>query len=364
MINYYMPTKIIWGDNVVKDNQEIFKEMGKKALIVTGKSSSKKNGSLNDVIETLKLTSIEYDIFDQVEENPSIDNIMDGASKGKNIDFIIGIGGGSPIDAAKAIAVVIKNKNLKPRELMFEKPGLDSIPLISIPSTAGTGTEVTPYSIITDHEKKTKSNFCQRVYPKYALIDVKYFITMPKSIRINTSVDALTHLIEGYLNINSNILNEYIAEEGIKLWGECVDDLNNDVISNETMNKLILASTLGGILISQTGTSLPHGMGYFLTYNKAIPHGKANGVVLEEYMKICKNVKKINKILNLLGFDNLSELGNYMTEILGTINLTEEEISEYSKSMFNNKNKLKNHPEEVSLEDIYNMYSNSVLKVK
>lgn len=359
MLNYYMPTKIIWGKNVIVDNYKLFSEMGKKALIVTGRSSSKKNGSLDDVIMALKKGGIKYSIFDEVEENPSVSNVVKGANSGLDSDFIIGIGGGSPIDAAKAIAVIIKNNNIDPRELMFEKTVSSALPVIAIPTTAGTGTEVTPYAIITDHVNKTKKNYCQKVFPKYAIIDVKYFLTMPKKVRISTAVDALTHLVEGYLNINANLLNDYIAEEGFRLWGESKNYLNEDIIQENIMEKLIMSSTLAGMLISQTGTSLPHGMGYALTYFNNIPHGKANGVILKEYMKLC-NKDKVNKIIELLGFNTLEEFGNYLKTIIGTVTITNSEANKYSETMFNNKGKLKNHPYDVTLEDIYNIYINSL----
>ena len=360
MLNYYMPTKIIWGNNVLLDNSNIFKEYGNKALIVTGKTSSKINGSLDDTIKTLELNKIEYKIFDQVEENPSIENVTQGASAYMEADFIIGIGGGSPIDAAKAIAVIIKNPNDNIRDLMYKDKNKKSIPVIAVPTTAGTGTEVTPYSILTDHENETKKSIVQLVYPEYALLDTKYFMTMSKKLRINTGIDALSHLVEGFLSNNANLLNDYIAIEGLRLWGLSKNNLDDENIEKEKMEHLILSSTLAGIVITQTKTSLPHGMGYPLTYYLDIPHGKANGILLAEYMKIC-NKERVNTIIETLGFKSVDELGEYLLSLLGGINITNDEIDLYTKAMTENVAKLSNHPYAVTYEDIYEVYKKSLM---
>jgi len=137
-------------------------------------------------------------------------------------NFIIGIGGGSPIDAAKAAGVLINNPNAT-RYNLFDSPHFKSIPVIAIPTTAGTGTETTPYSIVTDNELQTKHGICQRIFPEIALLDVKYLMFLPEKITINTTIDALSHLIEGYLSSKANIVSDALAEKGLKLFGECLN---------------------------------------------------------------------------------------------------------------------------------------------
>ena len=123
-----------------------------------------------------------------------------------------------------------------------------------------------------------------------------------------------------------------------------------------------MASVMGGIQIAQNGTSLPHGMGYPLTYFKGLPHGLANGILTIEYLKCFKDTTKIERMLNILGFDNLGELEAVFNSLIDVkVDITEEEINEYAKEFFANKAKLKNHTEEVSLEDIVRIYSKSLL---
>ncbi len=147
---YIMPTQIYFGKDVVLKNKEVFSTIGSKALIVTGRSSAKKNGSYDDVKKALIETGIEYVLFDEVEENPSLETIEKGSNIGKdnNVDFVIGIGGGSPMDAAKAMAVFIKNPEIN-KDNIFSSGKLKSIPVVAVPTTSGTGSEVTQYSIVT-----------------------------------------------------------------------------------------------------------------------------------------------------------------------------------------------------------------------
>lgn len=361
---FLMPTEIHFGEDVVLKNKEVFRSIGSKALIVTGRSSSKKNGSYDDVKEALSQTGVEYVLFDEVEENPSLDTVEKGSNIGKrnHVDFVIGIGGGSPMDAAKAIAVFIKNPEIN-QENIFSAGKLESIPVVAVPTTSGTGSEVTPYSIVTSHKEKTKKNLGQRISPKLAFVDYKYTYDLPYDITVNTALDAFSHLVEGYLNTNSTYMSDIYGEKGFELFKYCFEKLICKDLNQEFRKKVMLASVLGGIQIAQNGTSLPHGMGYPLTYFKGLPHGLANAVLTVEYLKSFKNQTKIDRMLNILGFSHLGELEAIFDKIIDVkVDINADEINEYSQRFFTNKKKLKNHPEEVRLEDLVRIYSKSLLK--
>lgn len=362
--NYSMPTKIYFGEEAVLKNKEVFINIGSKALIVTGRSSAKKNGSYDDVVKALSEVGIEHILFDEVEENPSLETIEKGSNMGKanNVDFVIGIGGGSPMDASKAMAVFIKNPEIN-MDNIFAGKQLESVPVVAIATTSGTGSEVTQYSIVTSNKEKTKKNLGQSIFPTVAFLDSKYTFDLPYNITVNTAIDAFTHLVEGYLNTNSTYMSELYGEKGFELFKYCFEKLVNKDLNKEFRSKVMLASTLAGIQISQTGTSLPHGMGYSLTYFKGLPHGLANGVLTIEYLRSFKDKAKVEKMLEILGLNTLNELEEIFTRLFNVdINITEEEILEYSKVFVSNKGKLKNHPEEVSLEDVVRIYSKSLLK--
>ena len=361
---YSMPTKIYFGEDSVLKNKEVFSKIGSRALIVTGRSSAKKNGSYDDVVKALSQVGVEHIIFDEVEENPSLETIEKGASVGKasNVDFVIGIGGGSPMDASKAIAIFIKNRDININNIFCGKE-LESIPVVAVATTSGTGSEVTQYCIVTSNKEKTKKDLGQSIFPAAAFLDSKYTYGLSYDVTVNTAIDAFTHLVEGYLNSNSTYMSDVYGERGFELFEYCFEKLVNKELDNEFRSKVMLASTLAGIQISQNGTSLPHGMGYALTYFKGMPHGIANGVLTIEYLKSFKNKTKIERMLKILQLNNLEELEAIFEKLLNIkVQITVEEIMGYSKSFISNKAKLKNHTEEVTLEDIVQIYSRSLFK--
>ena len=359
-MTYFMPTKIIEEDNIVIKSSELFAELGKKALIVTGRNSAKLNGALKDVQTSLEQSSIGYEIYDQVLENPPYEQLVEGAQVGMGCDFVIGIGGGSPLDAAKGIALIIKNPTADPFELIYKTKGSEAVPVIAIPTTGGTGSETTPYAVYTDHNLKTKTSMTQRVFPLYALLDVKYYMHLPKAIRNSTCVDALTHSIESYMNTNATKYSDYIALESIRLWGEHKEALLNDDNDEEAMKAFMSASTLAGMAISQTGTSIPHSMGYPLTYFHGLYHGAANAVFMASYLNQCGNKWKVASIIETLGFESVQDFGDFVVQLIGRYEITDEEIDRYSDLLMSNERKLKNHPDPLTKEDVVRIYRESV----
>ena len=360
-INFFMPTKVIMENNAVLNNADLFLKYGKKALIVTGKHSAEVNGSLEDTVKALNKSNIQYVVFNEVEENPSLETIEKATDIGRDFgcEFIIGIGGGSPLDASKAIAVMMKNPEIT-KENIFTSGKLAALDVIAIPTTSGTGSETTQYSIVTVHKEKTKMNLGQEVFPKVALLDAKYTEFMPVKTTISTAVDAFSHLVESYLNKNANILTDGVIEKALVIWGKAIPALLKGEFSYTDRENLMIASTMAGMVIAQTGTSLPHGMGYPLTYFKNMPHGLANGCLYKEYLAVFKDRKKIDNIWALLGLKSYEEMIEILSALTKVdIEITEEEIKDYTDSMWNNKSKLKNHPEEVSFEEIYNIYYNT-----
>ena len=162
----FMPTIVFSEEDCVRNHANELALMGTKAMIVTGKHSSRANGSLNDVEEALKSQNVSYVIFDDIEENPSVETVVKACDMGikEKVDFIIGIGGGSPLDASKAIALLIANPD-KDETVLYENIPLGYIPLACVPTTCGTGSEVTPYSILTLHKQRTKRSISHKISP-------------------------------------------------------------------------------------------------------------------------------------------------------------------------------------------------------
>ena len=367
MFKFHMPTRVLVGENVVlKNPSELI--VGKRALIVTGKSSGKKSGALDDVIKVLEEAKIPYHVYDKIENNPEINDMAKGAKYARvcGCDFIIAIGGGSPLDAAKAIAVYAANE---PRENSdFELYDIfkgtyknKPLPMVAIPTTAGTGSEVTPYSILTLHKEKTKKSFtCIDAFFKTAFLDGRYTRNLPLQVARNTAVDAMCHLIEGYTNKKASGITDYMALEGLNIIGKHLDKLENGNFDVDTCTQLLWASTLGGIVISQTGTTIVHSMGYELTYFKNIPHGMANGYLLCEYLKRVDK-QRVESCLNALGLNSLADLQAYLEKILPRVaDFTEKELVEWSNISIKARN-VASCPYDVTQELEIEIYKNSLL---
>jgi len=328
-------TKVLFGKGCLIQNKELVAKCGKRALIVTGKNSAKASGALSHVEEILKEYNIDYSIYDRVENNPSLENVAEGGKAAREFkaDFIIGIGGGSPLDASKAIAVLAVN-DIEPLDLyknVFENKPL---PIVAIPTTAGTGSEVTPYSILTRDDIKTKMSFGNEdTFPKLAFIDATYTESMPYETAVDTAVDALSHAMEGYLSKRSTPVSDVLALEAMKVFSECTNAIIDNNIDFNIREKLLYVSMLGGMVISHTGTTIIHGLGYSLTYFKGIPHGRANGYFMQEYLKFNYEAvgEKINKILELFKVSSIDEFGDIIEKMVKKdLSLSSEEIKNYA----------------------------------
>lgn len=368
MPSYFMPTRIITGKNCVFENKEKL-IWGKRAFIVTGKSSGRLSGALPDVESILNEAKIPYYVYDKIDNNPEINATAEGGRVCRefNADFIIAIGGGSPLDAAKAIAVYASNPVNEDFTLYdifggsYKNPPL---PMCAIPTTAGTGSEVTPYSILTLHKEQTKRSFSSpHAFFKVAFLDGKYTKCLPLQIARNTAVDAMCHLIEGYTNKKSSYTTDYMAIEGLKIIGKHLSTLINGEFNEQICEELLWASTMGGMVISQTGTTIVHSMGYQLTYFKDIPHGMANGYLVYEYLKRVNDVceSKVNNIISALGLENLGKFKDYVDKILPRkVIFTTDDIKEWVKTSIKAKN-VSSCPFPVSEEIEYEIYKSSLL---
>lgn len=357
---FSVPTNIIFGKGCVRDHMEIFTYCGSRAAVVTGRHSAKASGALGDVEDVLKHVGIAYEIYDYVENNPSMETVADIAEKAKafQADFVIGIGGGSPMDAAKAVAVLVANSFKV--ESLFGNTFNKALPIVEIPLTSGTGSEVTPYSVLLRKDMETKVSFGNRhTYPTYALLDSEYTKSMSVKSTISTAVDAFTHVLEGYFANRSKCFSSMMALEGIRAFGECLPELGGPEYSDEIREKLMYVSLLGGLTIAQTGVTLPHGMGYCYTYFKNIPHGIANGLFLREYMKLIEPAagEKIGTALALLGFDSIDAFADRLETLIGKPpKLTEEEIAQYTELAQIQKGSMTNTPGGVDADVIRSIW--------
>lgn len=369
-INFFMPTKVLMAQDCIRKNAILFKELGTKALIVTGANSAKNNGSLQDVTDALQEVAIPFVLYDKVMANPTVACAYEGAhiAKENGVDFVIGIGGGSPMDAAKAIALLAAS-DISEDELFSGSYKEKALPLALIPTTAGTGSEVTPYSVLTNIKLQTKTSIATPlIFPKLALLDAKYMKSLSMTATINTALDALSHAIEGMLSIRATELSNSIAVESIKKLVPCFRYLSpgkeQDIINltADIREKLLYGSMLAGIVISHTGTTVVHPMGYSLTYFKNVDHGRANALLLPSFMRFFmkSDPDTVKRILAAMGHDTIDEFEAMFLRLLGEREqVTEMDLERFAGIAVNAKN-ITNSKVVLNKEDIINIYNRSL----
>lgn len=359
----YMPTNVYSENNCVLNHRKELAELGTRALIVTGKHSSRVNGSLEDIKKALQEESISYAVFDEIEENPSIETVMRSRELGvKNgVDFVVGIGGGSPMDAAKAIALMIANP-MENENVLYEKRTLPALPVAEVPTTAGTGSEVTPYAILTIHARRTKQSISHKIYPRLALVDSRYLKTASLDMLIDTAVDALAHLIESFLNTNANAYNRMYSEKGLSLFAKIREELMECrcqgretvlTLSDEVFDCLMQIAVTAGMAITHTGTSLPHGLSYPVTYEMGVPHGKAVGIFLPGFLECYQDRGEVSRVLDRMGFASVEHFADYLDELLGKVEISDELWKKDVDLIMENQAKLKNYPFAMEKETLY-----------
>jgi len=333
--SFQVKTRIIFGKDCLLAHASEFQKPGKRALVVTGKTSAKKSGALRSLEGILQEQRIEYLVYDAVENNPSLENVKEGGDAAKEFgaDFIVGVGGGSPLDASKAIAVLAANA-ISPLALFQNTFANRPLPVIAIPTTAGTGSEVTPYAILTRKDLQTKMSFGNEdTVPKIAFLDAAYLETLPADVTVHTAIDAFSHALEGYVNTRSTIMSDMFALESMRIFGECLPAVRNLRFGFDVREKLLYMSMLAGIVIAHTGTSSAHGLGYSLTYFKGIPHGKANGLLLGEYLRKIYGAaqKKVDTIYQMIGTEGVDSFKALLADLLPCDErLTREELVLYA----------------------------------
>jgi alcohol dehydrogenase class IV len=275
-------------------------------------------------------------------------------------DFIIGIGGGSSLDAAKAVAAFAANRDIEPLDIYdTPKRTKHSLPLVLIPTTAGTGSEVNAYSVLTLPDGKQKKTFtCSDSWAKVAFLDPQYTVSMPQAGVVSCALDAFAHGIESYLSPKSNFISSMLAMYAMKkIW----DILSSypDNFTYEMREDLLYASCAAGIAISVTGTGFPHPLGYSLTLIDGIPHGAACAIFEGDYIEYNERTEagaaKLEEICAALD-TTTGVMKEFLPALSGVdLKLTDEKITEYIELVAGAKN-YSNSPYVINKDEMYDIY--------
>ena len=294
-LNSFMPAKLVTGAGCVRKSAKELAKLGKTCLIVTGKTAAKASGALQDVTDTLVQNGQNWQVFDEIGQNPKLTDCMAAAQMAitAGADFIIGIGGGSALDAAKCIAVLAANSGMTQAQLYAFDWANAPLKIALVGTTAGTGSEVTKVSVITTPDGRKKSFHHEAIFPVLALGDPTYTMSLPSMVTRATAVDALAHCAESFFSRAANHISRMYAVEGIRLLlpvFRTMAETGCDNLDYVTREKLYCASIYGGLAINVTGTCFPHTMGYLLTESFGIPHGTACAVFQKDFFTYNKKV--------------------------------------------------------------------------
>ena len=275
--DYSLPVNLHFGVGRTEELGKLTAVWGRKALVVTGRGSSKKTGLLERAGWLLQRQGVECVLFDQVTPNPLSSTAERGTvlAMQENCDVVVAIGGGSIIDCAKAIAFMVRNRGDIFDYIYGRKSGTQALPLIALPTTCGTGSEGNSFAVLTDPKTKDKKSLRNPAnIPKASIIDPELMVTMPDSTAASVMFDALCHNMEAYLSTNAQPLVRLQALEGVRLLSQNMREALKDRRNMEAWSKVCLGSTMGGMSIGVAGVTLPHGMEHPASGLRDIVHGR------------------------------------------------------------------------------------------
>lgn len=326
MARFTLPRDIYFGKDAISELKNL--KGYKKAIIVTGGSSMKKGGFLQRVEDVLKETGIETLLFEGVEPDPSIETVFRGAKAMQEFepDVIVAIGGGSPIDAAKAMWVFYEYPNLTFDDIKepFSMPKLrKKAVFVAIPSTSGTATEVTAFSVITDYSTHIKYPLADfEITPDIAILDESIPLTMPKKLTAHTGMDAMTHAIEAYVATARSSFSDPLALKAISdIYDSIVASYNEDA---EARGKMHIAQCLAGMAFSNALLGIVHSLAHKVGAQYGIPHGCCNAImlpyVIQYNSRVCmERFADIARIMGLPGRTN-EQLTNSLVQAIKDLN--------------------------------------------
>ena len=311
MVNRFILNEVSYfGAGARKELPEVLNRMGvKKALVCTDKGLLKV-GTAQKVTEVLDQCGFPYEIFSEVKPNPTVTNVKDGikAFADANADCIIAIGGGSAMDTAKGIGIVTNNPEFSD---IVSLEGVaptkkKSVPIIALPTTAGTGAEVTINYVIIDEERQAKMVCVDpNDIPAVAIVDAELMYSLPKSLTAATGMDALTHAIEGYITKGAWVMSDMYELQAIKMIAEFLPLAVEEPTNPKGREGMALAQYIAAQAFSNVGLGLVHGMAHPMGSLHDIPHGVANALLLPTIMEfnMPKCIEKFGIIAQTMGVD-------------------------------------------------------------
>ena len=311
IFRHFVPTKVVFGrKSFLKLSSEI-ESLGldsSKTAIICGKSAVN-HGYVETVVNSLKG---EVEVFDLVEPDPTVENALKVLETVKNFSptLIVALGGGSAIDVAKVVSIMLKNEGSIEEYIGVPDPFRNrGVPLVAVPTTSGSGSEVTPYAVLTDKKKLKKAPLISKfLFPVLAVDDPELTLSKSSFLTANTGIDALTHAVEAYLSKRATPISKLYSLKAVGLIFNYLPRAYGNPSDIEAREKVMLGSLLGGMAIADAGAGLVHTLAHILGVLYRIPHGLANGVFLVPVLSFygLSAEKEIVELGEAMGF-----FGNY-----------------------------------------------------
>ena len=377
---FQMPRKIEVGFSKSRDLSKMIKQMKINKVLIVVDYNLKKKGIVDYIFNNLKQENISFTVFDNIKNEPTIteiDQAINDLNISSNYDGIIGIGGGSTIDVTKLLAVSGSIKGSIRNYIgtnLIDKPG---IPLIILPTTSGTGAEVTPNAIVKDKKKEWKKGIVSPyLIPDLVILDPELTFSVPPKITAETGLDAFTHAIECFICKKSNPMSDLFALDSMKLINKYLRRAVRNGSDKEARYYMALGSLYGGVAIANSGTGGVHGLAYPLGGKYNISHGLSNSILLADVMEF--NAKAVPekfikvaevmeiKTTNFSKEEIVKSVVNEIRKLVKDVGITTKgfEVSEKvldnlaTMAISEQQRLLKNNPRPISYEDARQIYKN------
>lgn len=372
---YYLPVNLLFGRGKVSEVGKAASKYGQRTLIVTGENSSKKSGLLDRVRTYLESEGVYSVVFDKVTQNPLTATAVIGAeiARDYSCNSVIGLGGGSIMDCAKAIAFLAENGGDINDYIFNRITGETALPIIAVPTTCGTGSEGNGFAVLTNAESGDKKSLRRNsIIPALSIIDSELMQTMPKHVLSSVCFDALCHSMEAYLSRLNQPLTEYMSLQAIKSISENLIDLYNGSQEPEKWDAVTWASTIGGMVIHTAGVTLPHGMEHPASGLKNIVHGRGLAALTPVITDASFSgaPEKYEVISRLLGGKTASDCGDMIRNLLQSVDLniklseqciTKDDIPWLTENCFKvSEASIKNHPMLFDKDGIAKLYEQAL----
>ncbi|MEM1848950.1 MAG: iron-containing alcohol dehydrogenase [Thermofilaceae archaeon] len=359
--------RIVFGRGTLPEVGRYAASLGSRALLVTGRSFAASSGLLQRLVDSLREANLDVVVFPEVEPNPSLRTVERGArlAASKGVDVVVGFGGGSPLDAAKAIAAVLALGGA-PSDYLYPKAVEKALPVVALPTTTGTGSEVTQYSVLVDPDARKKVVMQgPALVPRVAILDADVTDYMPGRLVAGTGFDALSHALEAFISRRASPLSNLFALEAARI---ILSNLPSAVKGSREARELMLyASMLAGVAINQAGSTLAHGLGYYLTVHHDLHHGVANALLLPHVLAFyAERVGKVDELAASLNFRSWEELVERVCKLAdevgipdsaASVGVTESELDRMAEEAMFYRRNIENGPVIPSLDEIKQIYA-------